>query len=365
MKRKGASRLANSIRAPIRALHHAAEPHIIPPTMIEENHPKTARALALISGGLDSQLAVCVLKEQGVHVEGICFESPFFDSAKARRAAQQAGVELHVVDFTVDIAALLEHPRHGFGACMNPCIDCHLTMLRRAGERMTTMGFDFLVTGEVLNQRPMSQTPHNLEVVARESGYADLVLRPLCARLLPETRPEREGWVDRGRLLDLNGRNRKPQLALAAKYGFKDIPTPAGGCLLTEPQFCGRVRDLRAHEGLADPRDLRRLRWGRHFRLADRVKLILGRNRQENEWLEHDANPEETVLCTVDVPGPTGVLSPGATEDQIQGAAAICVRYSDGRNAESAIVLVRQATGERQLNVAPARPEEEEKVRVS
>ena len=210
-----------------------------------------AKALCLISGGLDSQLAACVLREQGVHVEGVAFSSPFFSPDAAIRAAKQLDIKLHVVDFTPHIAALLKNPPHGFGSCLNPCIDCHAAMVRKASEIMAREGFDFIATGEVLGQRPMSQRRDALNMVQKDSGIPGRLLRPLSAQLLPETEPETLGLVDRSRLLGLSGRNRKPQLEMAKRFGLVEFPTPAGGCLLTEPNYTRRLKNLMEHEGFS------------------------------------------------------------------------------------------------------------------
>lgn len=301
------------------------------------------RALALVSGGLDSRLAVRVLQEQGITVIGLCFDSPFFNLAPARHAARQLGIELDVVDFTADILDLIKHPPHGFGAGMNPCIDCHARMLRRAGERLARHDARFLVTGEVLNERPMSQNRRSLGIVARDSGLADLVLRPLSARLLEPTRPEREGWVDRERLLALEGRGRKPQFALAAQWGLTDYPTPAGGCRLTEPNYARRLRDLKAHEGLDDPRQLRLLRLGRHLRLSPQYKLIIGRDEADNAAIEAEAAPGDAVLSFEAIPGPVALLPGGGAVDQafLARAMACAAAYADAPPDATAPIVIR------------------------
>ncbi|MCX7591062.1 MAG: tRNA 4-thiouridine(8) synthase ThiI [Kiritimatiellae bacterium] len=326
--------------------------------------PARIRALCLFSGGLDSQLAVCLLREQGIEVHGVVFDSPFFDVRPARRAATKLALSLYEVDFTRDIVELINNPRYGFGSGINPCIDCHGRMLKRAGELMEEKRFQFLCTGEVLNERPMSQTRQSLVIVARDSGYADLVLRPLSAKLLPETLPERLKWVDRERLLALSGRNRKPQLELAARYGLADFPAPAGGCRLTDPNFARRVRDLRSHEGLGGVRALQLLRVGRHFRLSDRVKLIVGRNAMDNATLESSVELYDLLLKVQNVPGPTALIPISAREDEIRLAAAICARYADSEPGCPVIVRVRAATGERTLEVTPATPEEVQRLLV-
>lgn len=314
------------------------------------------RALVLLSGGLDSRLAVCVLRAQGIDVHGVVFDSPFFSLAAARAGARQLDIPLHVVDFTADIVALLGHPPHGFGSCMNPCVDCHARMIRRAGQMMEQEGFQFLATGEVLNERPMSQNRRSLDVVAADSGYADWLVRPLSAALLPETRAEREGYVDRAGLLGLEGRSRKPQFELARQYGLKEYPSPAGGCRLTEPNFCKRLHDLKEHEGLAGVRNLVLLRHGRHFRLADDVKLIVGRNENDNAVIEGSAELYDIVLNVEDVPGPTGLMPFTARDEQVRLGCEICARYSDAAPGEPVRIRVRSARGSDRMTVAAADP---------
>jgi len=322
------------------------------------------RAVTLLSGGLDSQLAVCLLSEQGIAVHGIVFESPFFDSTAARRAACNLDIPLQVVEFSTDIVSILENPQHGFGKCMNPCIDCHARMLRRAGEFMEDNGYHFLATGEVLNERPMSQNRHSLGIVASESGYADRVLRPLSAGLLSPTEPERLGWVDRSRLLSLEGRGRKRQLQLAEKYGLRDVPTPAGGCRLTEPNFSRRLKDLKEHEGLNGVRSLALLRLGRHFRLADDLKLVVGRHEKDNAAIEGQAELYDLVLKLETVRGPTGLLPITATEQQVNLGAAVCARYGDCPPGLPVDVRIRSSRGTRRVMVEPATPAQVDALRL-
>jgi tRNA-specific 2-thiouridylase len=322
--------------------------------------------LALVSGGLDSQLAVCVLRDQGLHVEAVTFSSPFFSPDAGCRAADQLGIPHHVVDFTTDILELLNNPPHGFGRRMNPCIDCHARMLKRAGNLMQALGFDFLSTGEVLDQRPMSQNVRSLHIVSDACGYGDVVIRPLSARLLPETRPEREGWVDRSKLLALQGRSRRLQMEMAERYGLTDYPTPAGGCRLTEPNFSDRLSDLRQHEGLSVHRlrDLQLLRIGRHFRLPGCGKIVVGRNKEENDVLSTMAEPGDIVLTCEGVPGPTALLPPGAEDDVVTLAASIVARYSDALPGEPAPIHIRRDKHVEQICVMPALPGYVESLRV-
>ena len=275
----------------------------------------TCRGLSLLSGGLDSQLAVRVLQRAGAHVECVCFSTPFFSPAAAQKAAAAFGVPLHVVDFTDDEIALIENPPHGFGGAMNPCIDCHATMIRRAGELMRAKGFDFVATGEVLGQRPMSQNRQSLGIVAKASGLEGRLVRPLCAKLLDPTLPEREGKLDRTKLLDFQGRRREPQIALAAEFGIVDYPSPAGGCKLTEEGFGRKLKDLLEHEGLRTRRLVELLAVGRHFRLPDGSALIVGRDRGENSTLRAAAPALGEIVSSAPYKGPEALMPGGAKSD--------------------------------------------------
>lgn len=269
---------------------------------------RKARGLSLFSGGLDSQLAVFVLRAAGAEVEGVTFETPFFSADSARAAAAAIGLPLRVIDFTDDEVALIEDPPHGFGGAMNPCIDCHAKMIARAGELMTELGYDFVATGEVMNQRPMSQNKQALGVVEKCSGLKGRLVRPLCAQHLEPTIPEQEGILDRSKLLALSGRRREPQLELAKQFGLTDFPSPAGGCKLTEKGFGRRLKDLKDHEGLGERRLIELLNIARRFRLPDGTGVILGRDVRENKLLKEVAVGADTVVAPVTVPGPTALI---------------------------------------------------------
>lgn len=286
-----------------------------------------SKGLSLMSGGLDSQLAVKVLQEAGAEVEGVCFETPFFSSAAARRAAAAIGVKLHVIDFTDDECRLIENPPHGFGGAMNPCIDCHATMIKRAGEMMASLGYDFVATGEVLNQRPMSQNRQSLGVVEKTSGLAGRLVRPLCAQLLEPTIPEREGTLDRTKLLGLSGRRREPQFELAKKYGIVDYPSPAGGCKLTEKGFGHRLKDLLEHEGLGNRKLVELLTIARRFRFADGTGVILGRDVRENTILK-DCREHGALVYTVNCPGPTALVTGKMSGETLSRVSALVAAWS-------------------------------------
>ena len=320
--------------------------------------------ISLMSGGLDSQLAVRVLQRAGAHVEAVTFETPFFAADAGRKAAAALGVKLHVVDFTDDEISLIENPPHGFGGAMNPCIDCHALMIRRAGELMARLGFDFVATGEVQGQRPMSQNRQSLGIVEKVSGLKGRLVRPLSARLLEPTVPELEGRLDREQLLDLSGRGRERQIALAAEFGIVDYPSPAGGCKLTEEGFCRKLRDLMDHEGLGDRRLVHLLTVGRRFRLAGGTGVALGRDRIENQVLkELDRIKSEgsVILSPVNVPGPTAFIPSLKGEADFALATELVAAYSRYDRLEGEIVLSVRRAGAPDERVTMPRPYSREK----
>ncbi len=290
---------------------------------------RKVRALGLCSGGLDSMLAGLVLREQGLDVEWVTFETPFFNATKARRASERTGIALTVRPIFNTYLKMLKDPPAGYGKHMNPCMDCHTLMFKLAGELMQEKNFDFLFSGEVLGQRPMSQNKSSLGYVAKNSGFKGYIVRPLSAANLPVTIPEKEGLVDRNRLLDISGRGRSRQIKLAEKFGITDYPAPAGGCLLTDKNFSNRLRDLFEHQDDCTEDDLYLLKHGRHFRLHPDAKLIIGRTEQDNANILKYHNPAtDTVLDVVDYPSPIALLPRAAKNDSTQQAAAICVGYS-------------------------------------
>jgi len=322
----------------------------------------TTRAIALFSGGLDSILAFKVIADQGIAVSGITFETPFFSAAKARLTAERIGLPLAVLDITEEHLQMLHAPRYGYGRNMNPCIDCHTLMLRIAGRRMQEEGADFVFTGEVLGERPMSQGKQSLYVVAKNSGYADRILRPLSARLLPETEPERSGKVDRSRLCDIQGRGRKRQMEMAAQYGITSYPPPAGGCLLTDPIYSRRLRDLFDHHRDYEIRDIDLLKVGRHLRLDEKTKAIVGRNAADNETIERLAKRGDALIRIDSFPGPT-VLVPGGGDERTRFlAAGICARYCDGPSDRELVASCIRDGNATSLRIRAAIPAEAERL---
>jgi tRNA-uridine 2-sulfurtransferase len=296
------------------------------------------KAIALFSGGLDSMLAAEIVRRQNIEVLCLTFETPFFGAKKAREAARQINLPLRVENFTADHLSMLKSPRYGYGKNMNPCIDCHTLMLKFAGKIMAEEGADFILTGEVLGQRPMSQGKQSLYVVAKNSGYPDFILRPLSAQLLEPIKAEREDKVDRSRLLSIQGRGRKPQMQLAADFGIGSYAPPAGGCLLTDPMFTKRLRDLFSHEEDKQIRDLELLKYGRHFRISDNCKVIVGRNNADNDSIQAQVQKEDFVLFMADFPGPQVIVPYGGNEEELSIAASLCVRYSDAPSDREVVV---------------------------
>lgn len=316
------------------------------------------KAIALFSGGLDSILAFKVIAEQGIEVLGITFSTPFFGADKARATAHRVGLPLTVLDITEEHMRMLRSPRYGYGKNMNPCIDCHTLMLKVAGRRMEEEEADFVLTGEVLGQRPMSQGKQSLYVVAKNAGFPERILRPLSARLLPETEPERSGLVDRSRLCDIQGRGRKRQMEMAAHYGITSYPAPAGGCLLTDPIFARRLRDLFDRHPNHRIRDIELLKVGRHFRLTETTKAVVGRNAMDNETIERLAEAGDELICIDPFPGPTVLIPGGGDDDTRRLAAGICARYSDAPRDREVIVHFRRDGNVTSLTVAAMTPEE-------
>ena len=341
---------------------------------LEVHAPAQARqkAVALISGGLDSMLAAQVMIEQGIHVEGLNFFTGFCveghthairskDRERPKRnnalwVAEQLGIRLHFVDVVEEYKNIVINPRHGYGANLNPCLDCKSFMVGKAFDWMQQHGFDFVITGEVMGQRPMSQRKDTMPVVARESGARDRLLRPLCAKHLPETLPEREGWVDRDAMYDFHGRSRKPQMALAERFGFSDYAQPAGGCcFLTNRQYTVKLKDLWESRGARDYEldDIMLLKVGRHLRPRPHFKLIIAREDGENQFLS-GYRRQFTHLRTMSHGGPLSLVDGEVDEDDLVLAARLTARYSQGRNADSVEVAVTVPGAEaRLMSVAP------------
>ncbi|HCE67665.1 MAG: hypothetical protein A2X82_08910 [Geobacteraceae bacterium GWC2_55_20] len=294
------------------------------------------KAIALLSGGLDSTLAVKMMLDMDIDVEALNFTSPFCTctgknsgcKSEAVRVAQEFDIPIKVVHKGLDYLEIVRNPRHGYGKGVNPCVDCRIYLLRKAKEYMLESGADFVITGEVLGQRPMSQRRDTLRVIERESGLEGLLLRPLSAQHFEPTIPEREGWVDREKLMAIKGRSRKELFELADELDVKNYPCPAGGCLLTELSFVPKIKDIFDHCQELDLRDFRLLKIGRHLRIGDLSKVIIGRNEADNNLLETIRQPEEAALTWLDGNTPVGVVTGAQGDDLYSLAARLLLRYT-------------------------------------
>jgi len=290
---------------------------------------KKVRALGLCSGGLDSMLSALLLRKQGIEVQWITFETPFFSSEKALQASKTIGIPVIVRNITPIYLKMLINPRSGYGKHMNPCMDCHALMFNLAGDMMKEIGFDFLFSGEVLGQRPMSQTMNSLRYVEKQSGFDGYILRPLSAKNLPITIPEQQGLVNRDLLLDISGRSRKPQIKLAREFGIVNYPSPAGGCLLTDKGYASRLKDLFEHQETYAERELHLLKHGRHLRLDKTTKIIVGRIQKDNENIQKYYDPNlDTIIKVKTFPGPIVLMPHGGRNETMMLAASICAGYS-------------------------------------
>jgi len=335
------------------------------------------KAISLISGGLDSMLATKVIIDQGIHVEGINFFTGFCveghthairkqDRKREKRnnslwVAEQLGIKLHIIDVIEEYKDVLLNPKHGYGANMNPCLDCKGFMVGKAREWMEENGFDFIITGEVIGQRPMSQRKQTMPIIAAESGANDRLLRPLCAQYLPLTLPEREGWVDRNAMLDFSGRSRKPQMALAEQFNFDDYAQPAGGCcFLTDAAYSIKLKDMWTHRGNRDYEldDIMMLKVGRHLRPRPNFKIIIGREDGENRFLE-GYRKQFTHLRAASHNGPLALLDGSFDDDDIALAARIVARYGQGRDAEQVDIEIKPTDRDvYQISVQPMSSED-------
>ncbi|MCP3925841.1 MAG: tRNA 4-thiouridine(8) synthase ThiI [Desulfobacterales bacterium] len=311
---------------------------------------KKVKALGLSSGGLDSILAALVLKEQGIDVTWISFVTPFFSADNAKKASESTGIPLIIEDITDDYLIMLHNPKAGYGKNMNPCMDCHTMMFNKAGEYILRKEYDFLFSGEVSGQRPFSQRKQALRYVEKHSGFDGSILRPLSAKNLPITKVEESGLVDREQLLNITGRGRKIQIALAKKYGIKDYPSPAGGCLLTDIGYSKRLRDLFENTEYTK-RDLNLLRYGRQFRVNG-TKIILGRSKEENENIESYYSKKDDILIRLETfPGPGTLITEEISKETLVIAGEICVAYAKIKAEEEIPITIISPSGKETFTV--------------
>ncbi len=336
---------------------------------------KKAKAVALLSGGLDSSLAVRMMLEQGIDVEAVAIKTPFcdFDCGKGcghrvKEVATELGIELQTVYFGEEYLKMLKNPKHGYGSGMNPCIDCRAMMYEAAKEHMKKINADFIVTGEVLGQRPMSQNNRAFEIIETETNMKGKILRPLSAKHLPVTDAEKSGLVRRKELESIKGRSRKIQISMADKYEIIDPPNAAGGCLLTDPIFSKRVKDLFSHLiDIPTSNDIELLKIGRHFRLNDQFKLIVGRNESENFMIDSLFEKSDCILQAKDYAGPMGLLrGKDIKQDDyvIKSSAKIILRYADVPKDKDSAVVVKNKNFEFEILTSPYENEKIDSFRI-
>lgn len=315
-------------------------------------HTNQIKALGLSSGGLDSILSALILKKQNIEVTWITFKTPFFSPASAIRASKKTGIPIIVEEITDIYMDMLKAPLAGYGKNMNPCMDCHSLMFSQAGKIMEEKGFNFLFSGEVVGQRPMSQNRNSMNYVEKHSGFKGRILRPLSARILPETIMEQQGMVDRNKLHAITGRSRKAQIQMASDFGLSDYPAPAGGCLLTDKGFSHRLKDLLNARNGYGKRDLYLLSYGRHLRLDDQTKIVVGRSKRDNTYIERMYKPEKDLLIKhTRLPGPTVLVPINISRENLKKAAAICASYTKTPPGNTADIQILSATAKEIIEV--------------
>ncbi len=320
------------------------------------------KAIALLSGGLDSTLAARLVLDQGVELEALNFMTVFCTCTRkgatclaSQKAVESLGIPLKIMNVSEEYLPILRHPKHGYGRHMNPCIDCRIFILKKAKDYMMASGASFIVTGEVLGQRPMSQRREAMRLIEKEAGLEGLILRPLSAHCLPITLPEKEGWIDRKKLLNISGRSRKSQIQLAEQFNIRDYPCPAGGCLLTDPGFSRRLKDLMDHQKDLSLNDVHLLKFGRHFRFSPKLKLIIGRNEEENQKISTFSKKGDILLRIAHHPGPVSLLRGEIDRGNMERAAAMTARYSKAKGMEKVEVRYERV-GEDEIGTMTVSP---------
>ena len=332
--------------------------------LIAVTEEKKKKVVALLSGGLDSQLAVRMMQEQGFEVSAVAIKTPFcdFDCGRGcgfeiRERADDLNVNLKTVYLGDEYIEMLKHPKHGIGAGFNPCVDCRTMMFDAAKKHMEEIGAEFIISGEVLGQRPMSQHAPSLHIIEKESNLTGKIVRPLSAGLLPPTDAEKDGLIKRENLGMIKGRQRKIQIQMAKEYGIENPPNAGGGCLLTEPQFGIKAKDLFDHIETPTINEIDLLKIGRHFRLDEETKFVVGRNQDENEMIKALALPGDILLEARDDLGPVSILRGKNAKDNVKFASSITLRYSDAPKGQQGVIIVKK--GDLSEEIKTDRAEEE------
>jgi tRNA U34 2-thiouridine synthase MnmA/TrmU len=314
---------------------------------------KQARAIALLSGGLDSILAAKLIKNQGIDVIGVTFSTPFFNAPEIiRKQAEQINIPLKIIHLGKEYIRLIRKPRHGYGSAINPCIDCHTFFLKKAKPLLRKLKADFIITGEVLGQRPMSQHRKALSIIEKEAGLKGILLRPLSAKLLPPTIPEKKSMIKRNSLLSIHGKNRKPQINLAKKLKITIFQTPAGGCILTNKEYAKKLKDLFANKKRISEKDISLLKIGRHFRIKG-CKIIVARNQEECLLLQKMKSFWDMTLEPSTLPGPTSLIKGKMTKSSLQTAAQLTARYTLKDKKQKIPILCSGRFRKKTLHAAP------------
>jgi tRNA U34 2-thiouridine synthase MnmA/TrmU len=331
-----------------------------------------AKAIALLSGGLDSTLAILTVLKQGISVKALQFNTGFeSDSSRkspglhdSKHTGKKFGFDVEEKFLGQKFIEVLQNPKHGYGKNMNPCIDCRILMLREAKHIMGRDKADFIITGEVLGQRPMSQRKDTLYHIDKEADLVGYILRPLSAKVLRATYAETKELIDREKLYGFTGRSRKPQIALAEEFGLTEYPPPAGGCLLTEPIFSMRLKDLLEHSSSPAPREFELLKTGRHFRFSPSSKIIIGRNRLENDVIESLSTTDDAILTVKGHGSPITLLTGEISDEALRSAASFCARYSDAKNLDTVDVTILHGKKQSRITVKPAETDSVEAQRI-
>lgn len=325
------------------------------------------KAIGLLSGGLDSTLATRLILDQGIEVEALNFVTVFCNCTTrsstclaSKAAADRLGVKLKVFEVSREYMDIVKAPMHGYGRNLNPCLDCRIFIFSKARQYMEETGSSFVFTGEVLGERPMSQRLDAMRLIEKKSGLSGMIVRPLCAKLLEPSIPEKNRLVDRDRFLDIHGRSRKPQIALAKEFNINDYPCPAGGCLLTDKGFSDRMRDLMKNKPDFGVEDARLLKLGRHFRLAEGAKLIVGRDKYDNERLLSMAGEDDIRFYPNETKGPVGIGKGRFTDNTLSTAASVIARYCDGDSGNMPLRIKYEIASCNKYGLLEALPMDEE-----
>lgn len=333
---------------------------------------KKVKCVALFSGGLDSSLAVLLMLQQNIEVTALMFLTHFGCDITDKSSCSQDpepisrkfGFTVKMMHLGEQFLEIVRNPKYGHGKNMNPCVDCRILMLREARAFMDMIGADFIITGEVIGQRPKSQLRNSMRSVERDGGVEGILLRPLCAKLMKPTIPEIEGLVDREMLMDFNGRTRKPQMALAKKFGLEDYPSPASGCLLTDPRYSDRLRDLLNHQPDVTFNDLNLLKVGRHFRYDDNTRVVVGRNEEENDKIEAYAEKGDVILEAKQTGSPIVLLRGNVSDNAIEFASRLTARYCDQKTDSEVEITITSGDTENKISVEPFIESESSKFRL-